>query len=281
MEKTFGTPLKMELHDLAKGCAGAAIFGTPLLYTMEVWFDGKTYGPGFHLIFLTAMIPVNMLLVYIAGYHRRWSKTFGDTLRESFSSCGLGILLSAGILWLIGAVEEVSAGGVGTILFEGLIMSLGISFANFKFGQSDSAQGFSLKQRLRVLGQVEKTLSQELAAGTVGAIVFSLNVAPTEEVTVIASRLSQSKLLLMLLTEYLLSYVILSVADKKRAPRATFQRLEVHALHTTALTLLICAVFVFSMGFGGPAAQSELFFSMVIALALPGVVGAFAGRIIL
>jgi putative integral membrane protein (TIGR02587 family) len=276
--------MKKEIHDLAKGSAGAFIFGMPLLYTMEVWFAGKTFSGMFHLVFLLTMIPANMLLVFIAGYRSKWSKTFFDTFMESISSCGMGIALSAAILWLIGAVNHLDQSHIGIILMEGLIMSLGISFANFKFnsGQDDST-GFSLPAGLLKRISPKKTLTQELIASVAGSLIFSLNIAPTEEVMLIATRIDPLQLLLLFLAEFFISYLIIAVVGKKsdHILRDKFQRPSIHALHTITVSLVISFFLILTFGYSNPEIDNSVFLSMVIVLSLPGVVGASAGRLIL
>lgn len=276
--------MSKELHDLAKGSAGAFIFGLPLLYTMEVWFAGKSFSETFHLAFLLIMIPANMLLVFIAGYRRKWSKTLFDTFMESISSCGLGIVLSAGILWLIGAINYLNKSHIGIILMEGLIMSLGISFANFKFNsRQDDSAGFALPKSLLQKLSPKKTLLQEIIASVAGAVIFTLNIAPTEEVMVIATRLSPLKLFLLLIAEFIVSYIIISVVGNKsdHVLDDKFQSPIMHTLHTVALSLLVSYLFVLALGFSHPETSSNIFLPMVIVLALPGVIGASAGRSIL
>src|SRR5687768_408416 len=99
---SFGSSLKHEMTDLARGSAGAFIFGLPLLYTMEVWFQGKTHSHFFLITFIFLMIGANMLFAFLAGFHHHRSQNIRDAFFEGISSCGLGIFLATIILWLIG-----------------------------------------------------------------------------------------------------------------------------------------------------------------------------------
>ncbi len=283
MDGSVRLSLKKEIHDLEKGVAGALIFGIPLLYTMEVWFDGKSYGPGSHLLFLVTMVGANMLMTYVAGFHSHIGRGIFSHFFESVSSCGMGILLSAIVLWIIGSIHSIREQDLGIILLEGLIMSIGISFANLKFkgihgDQNIIHAGFSFLQSFRP----GKNLFQEISSSIFGALVFSLNVAPTEEVTLIASRISHEKLILLMALEFLVAYLILSVVSNHHGKsRDIFQHPLVHALHVVAVALLVSSVLIFTLGFGTPDIQSKLFLHSIVVLAFPAAVGASAGRLIL
>lgn len=283
MDGSVKYSLKKEFHDLAKGIAGALIFGIPLLYTMEVWFDGKSFGPRFHLSFLLIMIGANMLMTYLAGFHSHIGKGLYNLFFESVSSCGVGIVLSGIVLWIIGSIDSIREHDVGIILLEGLIMSIGISFANFKFqgihgDRNIIRSGFSILKSLRA----ENSLLQEITSSVFGALVFSLNIAPTEEVTLIASRISSGRLFILIALEFLVAYLILSVVTRRRnKPWDLFQHPLIHSLHVVAVSLIISGILILTLGYGAPDMGWTLFLHSTIVLALPATVGASAGRLIL
>jgi putative integral membrane protein (TIGR02587 family) len=283
MDASVRQSLRKEIHDLAKGATGALIFGIPLLYTMEVWFDGKSLGPRFHFFFLLVMIGANMLMTYFAGFHSHIGKSLYHHFFESISSCGMGIVLSGIVLWIIGSINSFTDHGIGVILLEGLIMSIGISFANFKFrgfrrNQNLIRSSFSIVRSLRT----EDNLIQELISSVFGAVVFSLNVAPTEEVTLIAARISQGRLILLMALEFLSAYLILSVVSTHLRKRwDVFQHPLVHALHIVAVSLVVSGCLILALGYGSPVFHSTLFLHSTVVLALPAVIGASAGRLIL
>lgn len=279
------SPLKHELTDLAKGSAGAFLFGLPLLYTMEVWFQGKSHSNYFFMTFLFLMIGANMLFAYIAGFHHHRSQNIRDAFLEGVSSCGLGILLATIILWLIGAIHSFQTEDLGIILFEGLLMSLGVSFANYKFHSVfDQRAKIHLPMGLLLKAPREGAFIREIAAAVTGAIIFSMNMAPTEEIILIATRISNFKLILLLILEIWVTHLILNVAGNKPlflSHRPFYKRPWIHSIMTQAIGLAVALFLYMIGGFGQPIPGSSILLSIIVVLGLPATIGAAAGRIIL
>src|ERR1044071_5655379 len=87
---------------LARAFAGALIFGLPLLMTMEMWALGVSVHPGRLLGFLAVNFIILVGLARFGGVER--TETLGEDVMDALAACGVGIVGSAAILWLLAII---------------------------------------------------------------------------------------------------------------------------------------------------------------------------------
>lgn len=273
---------------LVRGAAAGIIFGTPLLYTMEMWWHGLDLSPVRLLGFLGAMIVANSALSLFLGFRERFSPA--DAVAEGITSVALAALVSVAVLLLIGEIRLARPlDGLGKILVEASAVSVGVSVANARFHHADSDATDSDPGEPRSREQKEALQLQQdakdVGATLAGAIVFSMNTAPTEEVTLIASRLSPGQLLLLLAAEIAIAYLVLFASGfwkrEVHLPDSLFQKPAAETLVATGISLAVAAVLVALVGFGTPTETLSTFASRTVVLALPACIGGAAGRLVL
>lgn len=165
---------------LARAAAGAAIFGMPLMMTMEMWAFG------FHMDRLRLALFICVIALVVFGLSRfagfRDDTTVFDDLLDAFAALLTGFAVSAGLLSLFGLLTpEVSLReAVGLVAVQGAPASVGAILANKQL--QDGAQGQPKEDRAGYLGQ--------LFLMAAGALFFAFNVAPTEEMILIAFKMS-------------------------------------------------------------------------------------------
>ena len=281
-----------EGRDLLRGVAAGSIIGIPLLYTMEMWWHGMSMSAWHLLALLAATLAVNFTFCLFSGFRPHYS--VGEAASESVTAVGLGMLFSLAVLCLIGEVTFDSAASeiLGRVLVETAPVSLGISFANQQVrnksrdggegkergGQDDTAvppgerSGHQLRQDL-----------VDLAATVGGATVFAYNMAPTEEIILIASRLSAWQHLGLLAASLVLCYLILFAAGFQDRPvyvPGLFQNPLMETTMAYAVALMVAFGLLWLVGvpeaMSGPATAVKA----TVTLGLPAVVGASAGRLI-
>lgn len=285
--------IRQEIRDLLRGVAGGLIFGTPILYTMEVWFEGQAFPPQKLFFILLASLSLNIFFSYFAGLREKHSSgRFFYALDDGVTSLGLGLVLALFILFLIGQLdfEQHFLGWIGRVIAEASIMSLGVTFTNFKFNKKqsstralrsirDAAASLLSPERL----QTRQDLS-DLFAATVGALLFSFNVAPTEEITMIASNLSSLDQGLLLISEVIFAFIVLYASGLKEHVTFTKDNFFQSPLNETVLTvsvsLCISAVLISTIGYSDTSPGDPLFLSTAIVLGLPAVIGGAAGRLV-
>lgn len=272
-----------------RGIAAGAIVGMPLLYTMEMWFHGITVSEWHLLGLLGVFLVVNFLFSLLSGFRDEYS--VGEAVSEAITALALGLLFAGAFLWLIG---EIGGGAslrdaIGKIVIEAGAVSLGVSFANAQMRRRDesggawpgeSAQRADKDPERR---QLEADFKEAVAA-LAGATVFSLNVAPTEEVLVIAGRLGPWRALALLAATVILCYVILFASQFKEhsvhVPSA-FQHPAAETAIVCALSLITGFVLLALVGQRGVFASASTAIAATITLGLPATVGGAAGRLII
>lgn len=265
----------------------------PLLYTMEMWQHGITVSEWHVVAMLGVMLLVNFLFSLLSGFREEYSVS--EAISEAICGSGLALMISASILWLIGELpsHEHLVNAVGKIVLTAVAVSIGISFANAQFRKSrtedredESDDGEAPSDRRTAPSAEERQLRddlKDLAAAVTGATVFSLNVAPTEEILMIATRLSPLQLLLLLAVSVGLCYLILFAAEfreRRVHVRSVFQQPFSETLLTCGVSLLVAALLLTLLGHRGVTHSPEALAASIVTLGLPAIVGGAAGRII-
>ncbi len=291
---------RSEGMDLLRAVAAGSIVGLPLLYTMEMWWHGTMSRPGHLLLLLGVMLLTNGLVSLFSGF-REGGGLF-EAVSESISATAIGLLVSTGILALIGEITKTSGFSetVGKIVIEAAPVSLGICFANSQIrgksrtgdddeegdddkkggdGDPSGQQDESVAPQTR---QVRQDL-RDLAATLSGALIFSWNVAPTEEIVMIASRLLPWQHLLIVLVSLGLCYLIIFAAgfkDHQPIVDGPFQHPLAETLMAYAVSLVVSLVLLQLVGVPEATGSLSMTVMCTVTLGLVATVGASAGRLV-
>ena len=281
---------KQELRDLTRGVAGGMIFGTPVIYTMEVWAEGQLFSPALLLVITFFIVNINICFSYFAGLREKNSaERFVYAVDDGITSFGLSMLLSFAILWLINRLDfnEHFRISLAKVLLEASFISVGVTFTNFKFKKTvqdsvarnliDSNPFESSSEK-----QAKKDLN-DLMAAVAGSILYSFNVASTEEIVLIAASLSPLKLFFLFVAELLMCFVVLYASgirmhviyDKGNF----FQHPVNETLLTASISFVVSALLLTTVGYGNINFTDPLFVPNLIVLGLPAVIGGAAGRL--
>ena len=258
---------------------------------MEVWERGKVLSPAHILVFLILILIFNIAFSLFSGL-RMENENDRSTLHavsDGITSVGLAIVLSFIVLLLIGRVSltNLHSVGIGVVLVEALVISVGITFTNIRFSgsrsvEAESEEGGNTSRDDRARNQARADRI-EAAASIGGAFVFSMNVAPTEEILKIASGLSPTRQLILFIFEIAICYVILYASQigelEVHVEGSLFQTPTAETLMTVGAGLLVAGALLFLVGFPGTTASPAVFCSCLISLALPAIVGGAAGRL--
>jgi putative integral membrane protein (TIGR02587 family) len=166
---------------LARAFAGAIIFGLPLLMTMEMWALGFYMDPLRLALFLALMFPLLVVLAYYAGFED--SVSWKHLVLSACVAYAVAFVAAAAGLTLLGvlrpgmSIEEI----VGKVSLQAIPASIGAMLARSQLGEREEQKD---EERRR------DTYHGELFLATVGALFLAFNVAPTEEVVLIASMMT-------------------------------------------------------------------------------------------
>ena len=254
------------------------MFSLPLLYTMEVWWAGFIAQPSRLLLMLA------FTFVLLLGYNRfaglRRDASWTEVAIDSVEELGLGLLTAAGVLYLLGRIgpgiplEE----SIGKTTVEAAVVAIGFSVGTAQLGGGGNEKDSGVRDERR------PTFAGQLVMAFCGAVLFAANVAPTEEIVMIAvetdpARLIGLAVLSLVLGALILYHVAFARSEEFIDVEGPFD-VVVGASITYATALVASAIILWFFGrFDGAAL--EVCVSETVVLALPAALGASAGRLLL
>ena len=276
--RTVPRAVGQSFREYGRGVAGGLLFSLPILYTMEVWFAGFVMPPHRQLVY------VLLALVLLLGYNRyaglHPDTTWTEVAIDSVEEMGIGLLLSAVVLFLIGRVTGDQDAGevVGRIVVEAVRVAIGVSVGTAQLGAGEEAKQPGMK------GRAEGTIGGQLVLAMCGAVLFAANVAPTEEVVLIGIELSAFELLLLAVAPRVVAPLILYFSDFRGARRWARAENRLAMVQGTVVTyavgLAASAGILWVFGrFDGMGRLAIV--GQTVALAVASTLGASAGRLLL
>jgi putative integral membrane protein (TIGR02587 family) len=260
---------------LARACGGALLFSLPILMTMETWQLGFYMDRLRLALLLVLMLPLLVGLAYYLGFED--STNLLDATLDAFVAIAVAALLAAVILYGFGvlrtdtsAIEWIGKVGVQTVTG-----SIGALLAHSQLGRTPRGRG---KRR-------EGGDFSEYFFMAAGALFLSANVAPTEEVVLIAHMMTPwhaiALVALSLLVMHAFVYALEFKGQHQRAPHITLWReFTRFTIVGYLIALAISGYICWSFGrFDGLATNTVL--QVTIVLAFPATVGAAAARLVL
>jgi putative integral membrane protein (TIGR02587 family) len=257
---------------LGRAFAGALIFGLPLLMTMEMWALGFAMDRLRLVCLVASSLPLLVGLSYYGGFEE--TPSLREDVRDALIAVLVATASSGVLLVLFGAIgghstaEEI----VGTVALQAVPASVGALLARSQLGGGERE-----KKDPPYVG--------ELFLMAVGALFLSLNVAPTEEMVLIAYRMTPGMGLLLALLSIAVIHTFVYVVEfrgQHAAPEghgflSLFFRFSV-AGYALALLMSLYMLWLFGRLDGAAPAEAAL---ATAVLAFPASVGAAAARLIL
>lgn len=267
------------LREYARGVAGGLIFSLPLLYTMEVWWAGFTSHPFRLAVYVAATFALLLGYNYFAGLRR--DSCFSEVVIDSVEEMGLGILVALLVLWLLGRVtsemplQEVA----GKTVIEAMTVAVGVSVGTAQLGAGGGDgedKGVGGGERVGFGGQTVIALC--------GAVLFGANVAPTEEIVMIAVEITAWRLLGLALLSLSLGALVLYYSEFAGSKKyVVFDRRHdvlVGVVVTYAVALVSSAAILLFFGrFDGQGLATCV--AQTVVLGVAATLGASAGRLLL
>ncbi|MBW4458792.1 MAG: TIGR02587 family membrane protein [Nodosilinea sp. WJT8-NPBG4] len=271
-----------EFSDLMRGIAGAFLFGAPFLYTMEVWWKGNFTSPPRMMLILGMAYLALVLLNIKGGFRAEQPRSRTQILVESAEGLAIALFTATLSLTLLDIlhIETGIDAIMGRLITLSLPFSIGVGIANNLLLRIDDEEADPSEKRDHPW---RSTLS-DAGAALLGAIVVGSSIAPTDEIPMISSSLEPTRLLLIMGSSLLLSYIIVFEANfgaqrQRRAQPGLFQRpiSETVAAYLIALAAATLMLWLFQViRVGDPINQ---WVSYIIVLGLPCTIGGAAGRL--
>lgn len=275
-------PIGESLQEYGRGLAGGLLFSLPLLYTMEVWWTGFIAHP--HR--LTGLLAFTFVL--LLGYNRfaglRHDADWLEVAIDSVEELGLGLVTSTVVLFLLGRIGPGMSSGevLGQIVTEAAVVAIGFSVGTAQLNAS-SDDNIGEGNETRPGGRSPRFV-RELVIAFCGAVLFAANVAPTEEIVMIAVETGPFRLAALALLSLGMGSAILYFTNFKRAHtllhHGSRTGIVLGTTVTYAVALTASAIILWFFGrFDGVAADVAV--RQVVVLAFPATLGASAGRLLL
>lgn len=261
--------------------AGAAIFGIPLIFTMEMWWIGKSLSFQ-HLLLVFALGFIgNLGLAHVAGF--REESTLLISLDQAIDAMAVGLVGSGLVLFAMNQLRITDGinQAVDTIILLSIPLSLGASVARQVFSgrtrQGDDEEDVDSDDALSVW----QGLLSDIMATAIGGVFIGISIAPTDEVWTVSTGLTDWHVYMMIGMSLLLSYLIVFASGfDEKSPPGPFH----HPISETMLAYVISLVVAFMMldlldrvSFDDPLSQ---LFRETVVLALPVTIGGAAGRLV-
>ena len=263
------------LRGLARAAGGATIFALPLLMTMEMWWLGFTAERSRLLLLLVVLLPTLTGLSYHAGFEPTFE--WRDDVADAFVAYGVGFCTALVVLAMLGVItpDTSISDAFGKITVQAVPASFGAMLGRTLLGG----------ERADADRRPRETYGGELFIMATGALFLSFSIAPTEEVTQLAARLSPGGAAVLALFSVALMHTFVYAVEfhgqasrPEGAPAVTeFLRLTVVGY---ALVLVISAYVLWTFGRTDGMDSVEVMRATVV-LGFPASIGAAAARLIL
>jgi putative integral membrane protein (TIGR02587 family) len=264
------------LKALGRAFGGALLFSLPLFMTMEMW----QFGFSMDRLKLALFLFVNLGVLLGASYYSGFEETFclKDEVLDALAAFAVGVVCSVVMLSLF---EEMTPDmGLPEITGKIALCAIPGSLGAILAGKQMGAQQDGEERAKR-----EATFGGELFLMSVGAAFFAFNVAPTEEMIVIAYQITPlhaaALMLLSVLTLYALVYGVGLAGQEERPEGAGFW--GTFALYTltgygVSLAVSAATLWVFDRLVSVSPATAA---ATVIVLGFPAAIGAATARLVL
>lgn len=274
--------LRYEWHYILQRSAGGFLFGVPLLYTIELWSIGSESRP----LWLLSALGIGFIGVFLITHaeilRRHGRLNCWENFRETVEVLAIGLICAAISLVLIRRItwETPLNEILGKLVFEGISFSFGAALAVslLKKGTPPEDQESPHPDFRDTLADLDATL--------LGAFIIAFNIAPTDEVTFLATAIPPLWLLVLMGASLFISYLIVFAAgftnqQERQAQSGWIQRPITETLVAYLISLGAGLLMLYFFHQLSPHDPWQKWLSSTIVLGLPASIGGAAGRIIL
>ncbi|MFN7101665.1 MAG: TIGR02587 family membrane protein [Pseudorhizobium sp.] len=271
------------LVGLARGGAGALIFGLPMLMTMELWSLGFYIERYRLLLLMLVNIPLLVVLSHRIGFEE--TTTWAEAVRDATVAYAVAIAMSAAVLFLLGVVTvDVPATElVGKIAIQAVPASIGALLGRSQLGGHEHDE--PAEEDAGEDEEVATSYGRELFLMAIGALFLSLNVAPTEEIILISYKMTPWHALATLAVSILIMHAFVYAVAFRGAHQLEEGTPRWHAvvrftLPGYVIALAISLYVLWTFGRLDDIASTQVLMAAIV-LGFPGAIGAAAARLIL
>jgi len=263
---------------LARAFGGAVIFGIPLMMTMEMWTLGFAISRPRLLLFIVVNLLVLVGLSYFAGFEKTFS--WREDVMDALAAFGVGAITSAAILALFAVItlDMTWSEIVGKVALQCVPASIGAMLGRKQLGAEQDTEAEDERKR-------EAGYAGELFLMLAGALFLAFNMAPTEEMILIAFQMTPWHGIALGLASIALLHVFvyaLGFSGQESPPEGgTFTSTFLHfTLAGYGVALMVSLYVLWTFGRTEDAALAQVAM-MTVVLAFPAALGAATARLVI
>ena len=243
--------------------------------TMEMWQLGFYMGRLPLALFMVVMMPVLFGMEYYTGFKEATTKL--DEIADAAVAYGVGLVASVIVLALFNLIslDEPVSSVVGKVALQAIPASFGAMLSGSQFG----SQGAAERRHKREVG-----FGGILFLMAVGALFLAFNVAPTEEMFLIAARMTPWHGMALAIASLIIMHGFVYAASFRGAPgapegvtrRTLFFRYTVPGY---AIALVVSTYVLWTFGRYEDHTTITMIMQAVV-LGFPASIGAAAARLV-
>lgn len=271
------------LVGLARGIAGALLFSIPMLMTMEMWLLGFYMERERLLLLLVLNLPLLIGLSHRIGFEH--TATWRESARDAIVAYGMGVVASALILVLLGVIKPdmPPREWVGMVALQAVPASIGALLGRSQLSMRDDEDSQEDEDGPDELPGT--SYGTELFMMAVGALFLSLNLAPTEEMILLAHKMTAwHALALLTLSIFLMHGFVYALAFRGghslEEGTPGWHALIRFTLPGYAVALAVSLYTLWTFGRLDDLGATQMILAVVV-LSFPAAIGAAAARLIL
>lgn len=266
-----------------RAIGGGLLIGLPLLFTQEMWQHAFLL-PEWKILVLLAVATV-IVVGYNAVSGFRKERSTLQLLLDTIETMGLAIATAAVALVVLGRIDLDTGlrDAAGKIALQTMPIAFGVSLASTQLaaegGEESEDEDEGQNRGHKPVGAFERLF---IAAG--GALLFALNIAPTEEPVLLGISAEWWMLLVAMAATYLVTLAIVFYADFRggRSPEPGDSVLDRPLTETTAayaISIIVSLLLLWSFGRADGVSLQALA-GEVVMLAVVASFGASVGRLL-
>lgn len=285
LTRTLPDQWKSELNDFIRAFSGAFLFGTPLIYTMEMWDIGTYLEPWKLYVYLGLSLILNLVLNYFAGFKQENHPNWRAAINQTVDVVAVGAVASTVMLLVLSRMKFGDPPGamLGQIIIQTVPLSIGASLANVILaGRGDKKDGPQNSDQTKRKSAWHLALN-DFGATATGGIFIGFSIAPTEEVPTIAVEMSYFNQLALIGLSLLITYAIVFASgfdpqgDDERNDFLQNPFTETVMAYVLSLFVALVMLALFNqLSFSEPI---SLIISKILVLGVPVSIGGAAGRL--
>jgi putative integral membrane protein (TIGR02587 family) len=261
---------------LARAFGGALIFSLPVFMTMEMWQLGFTAEPLRIALLVVLMVPVLVGLSHFCGFEPTFD--WQDDVVDAFVAYAVAFVAGAGVLALFGEIQPETPWSeiAGKLSLQAVAGSVGALLAEGQFGRKDEA----MEQEME-----NCSYGSELFLMLVGALFLAMNLAPTEEMILIAYKMGTVQGVLMIVMSLLVMHAFVYAVEfrgQESVPEGTprWSLVLRYTIPGYAIALLMSLYLLWTFGRVDHTGLRDIAMATVV-LAFPASIGAAAARLLI